>query len=406
MPTHSLTPLQQALEILQVQTQPLPAVSRPLTDALHSVLAQSYSAPEDIPPFSRSAMDGYALGAPSDTTTYHITGDTHAGETYSASLTSGQCIRIATGAPVPDGTTRVIPKELAQESPDRQQVTFESVPDVSFIRQRGEDAKQGDTLLPAGSSLTAGNLSLLASIGVTDPAVYPLPLIAHLTTGNELVAPDQGLKPGQIRDSNSTLVRSFLATHHFELQHQSRASDQEFTISDWIEVQSKSADVLLISGGASVGPRDFPPQLLQDAGFSCEFFRLNLRPGKPAFFGKRNDTYAFVLPGNPGSHLTVLRLVVLPLLQILSSRSSDIPRLAAALKHLHHYTPDQRHTFLPGHLQWNATGFEVSLNPWQSSGDVVSLTGANCLVEIPSDQALPSAGASVNCIPLYDFSLG
>ncbi|MEM6885234.1 MAG: molybdopterin molybdotransferase MoeA [Verrucomicrobiota bacterium] len=402
MSTQPLTSLVDALAVIRTLSEPLAEIKLPLTYALHSVLAQPVTAPEDIPPFSRSAMDGYALNEKKDTLTYSIQGEVHAGETHRTPLKAGQCIRIATGAPIPAGTNRVIPKELAQESGEDQSVTFDHLPEPRFIRHAAEDAHAGDTLLAARNPLTAGDLSLLATIGATSPVVFPLPVIAHLTTGDELVAPEETLGPGQIRDSNSILVRSFLQSHHLLLQHQSRSSDNSSDISQWIEEQSEESDVLLISGGASVGPRDFPPQLLQQAGFSCEFSRLNLRPGKPVFFGKRKDTYAFVLPGNPGSHLTVLRLLVLPLLQILCSRKNAIPRIQAQVENSQTYSPNSRHTFLPGRLERMENEYHVSLNTWRSSGDVVSLSRANCLVEIPSDTELSSPA---NCIPLFGDSL-
>ncbi|MEM6821859.1 MAG: molybdopterin molybdotransferase MoeA [Verrucomicrobiota bacterium] len=392
---------QEALTRVLEAASPLPPEYLSLEQSLHYALLETVTAPEDLPPFDRSAMDGYAIAEATNTHYYSVVGEIHAGDPVHRALVAGECVRIATGGHVPEGANRVIPKELAQEAKNGKRVQFSKGPNTSFIRSKGEDCKKGAVLLEEGQLLMPTDLALLASIGHTLFPVIERPKIAHLTTGDEVVPPSEAPQAGQIRNSNGILVQSFLQSHHFDLVQQAHLGDDEAQIAEWISTWQSQAHVLLISGGASVGPKDFAPDLLKTSGYRGAFSRVAIRPGKPVFFGYQEDHYAFVLPGNPGSHLAILRLLVLPLLQKLAGRAPSDTLVKAQLSETGTYRPDSRETFLPGHLISTGNDSRVSIPQWQSSGDVVSFAQANVLVRIPEEQEVPPAGTFVECLPLY-----
>ncbi len=326
--------LDEALAEIQTRCQPLPAVRVPLAEAFGRVLRETVCAPEDMPSFDRSTRDGYAILRDDPSETFRVVDTLHAADWKPRQLKTGEAVRVATGAAMPCENLRVVMQENVERTGDQIRIVRrESSRNVSV---RGEDLRAGEALLQAGAKLDAGALALLATAGKANPLVSPRLRVCHFTTGDEIIPPDQTPKPGQIRDSNSFLIRGLLqkfpcdlAQHHLpENFEQAKseilesgdesppsstrhvASSQNADMSTHSTFQIADADVILISGGASVGEKDFTRPLLEWLGFEIVFTQVNVRPGRPLIFGTNGNRIAFGLPGNPLSHFVCFHLFV------------------------------------------------------------------------------------------------
>jgi molybdopterin molybdotransferase len=380
-----LTPVPAALREVLSRAPQLPAERVTLAQALDRVLREPARADLDSPPFDASAMDGYALRATDAAQPLRLIGESAAGAAFTGIVGPGECVRIFTGAPVPAGADCVV----KQEDTTREQtnVRITNIPRSGhFIRRRGENRRAGDIVVAAGVRLGPPELAALASAGVTMPQVSRRPRVAHVVTGNELVPPDRKPTGAQIRDSNSALVAALVAKHGGELSVHAHLPD------DLAAAQATLAalpdhDVLLISGGASVGDHDFARPVLTALGYTLHFQQINLRPGKPLVFASRGDRLAFALPGNPVSHWVTFNLFVAPLLHKLITGLDAAPprrrgRLApdAPLP-----PPDARQTIWPARATLVDGEPHVTLLTLASSGDSSGLVGANALVPLPTN---------------------
>lgn len=378
---------------------PLGPIPTSLEHALGRVLRSSIAAPEDFPAFDRSAMDGYAIAADDSSERFEIIGEVKAGDLPALTISPGKCARIFTGAALPPGASQVIMQEdVVREGgfivPQRRGST-------THVRRRGEDAREGDVLLRPGTRLFAPELSLLAQIGHVAPHLSPAPRVVHIAAGDELVAPGGKPGPGQIRDSNSTLVASMLAEAGARIAHQSRCGDDigEF-VREVHSLPDTAWDLLLISGGASVGDYDFGPAALARIGFTTHFHGINLRPGKPLLFATRGRHAAFVIPGNPVSHLACFHAVIRAALECMEGATPSWPIASIPL------AKELPAASGPRDILWPARSFVadgqllVQPLPWQSSGDLCGLASANALIEIlPGTPAQP-AGTLVKTLLL------
>lgn len=356
----------------------------PLTAALDRFLATEARADADSPAFDASAMDGYALRRAEAGAPLRMVGTIAAGTAASRPPGPGECFRIFTGAPVPPGVDCVVPQEDTVREGDCIRIPSPGAAD--FIRRRGENRRAGEIVVPAGTRLGPPELAALAGAGVAHPVVARRPRCLHLATGDELVAPDQTPAAAQLRDSNSTLIAALLARHGGDLVGHARVRD-ELAAARATVAGLPAADLLLISGGASVGARDFARPLLTALGFTLHFEQLDLRPGKPLVFATRGAQLAFALPGNPVSHWVVFQLFLAPLLrQWQTGRAAPFPRLTGRLAAGHHLPPPSpRSTFWPARAEIAAGGFEVTPLPLASSGDSSGLVSANALLPLPAN---------------------
>ena len=271
---------------------------------------------------------------------------------------------------------------------------------VLHVRHRGEDARKGDFLLKAGTSLGAGELALFASLGVTRLKVAPAVRIAHFATGDELVAPDKKLKPGQIRDSNSTLVASLVRQFGGEMVKQARVADDFDLLLKKTRALKKSFDLLLLSGGASVGDYDFGKKLLIALGFKIHFTSINLRPGKPLVFATRGKQAAFVVPGNPVSHLVTLHVAVRLAFEKFAGAKTSWPLARVKLAESFDFKPGARETFWPARTEVKNGELVARALRWQSSGDVTGLIGVNTLLQLGANTPAPKPGDDVSVLML------
>ena len=383
-------PVSRALEFIRSRAVVLPAERVALREARGRVLREDACADEDSPRFDCSAMDGYAFRREDGSERLEVIGEVQAGTEVQLEISAGQCARIFTGARIPDGADCVVMQEETRRDGDFIQLTRDSGP--SHIRKRGENSQRGDVVVAAGAELRVAELAALASCGVTHPLVTRRARVIHLVTGDELIDPAETPRGTQLRDSNSTLVASFFDAVQAELVRHERLPDSLEVSKQIAGTLGNVFDLLLVSGGASVGAYDFARPMLEHAGFRIEFQNVNLRPGKPLALYTRGDTLAFAVPGNPVSHWVILNLFIAPLLAAMSGRSLADTRLIGRVTDDVTQKPNPRETHVPAIATMEAGEFRLQPRRFVSSGDVASVAGANALLEIPADLAGFRAG--------------
>jgi molybdopterin molybdotransferase len=415
----TLKSLDEARAEICTHCRPLPAVRAPLAEAFGRVLRETVCAPEDLPSVDRATRDGYAICADDVSKTFSVVDTIHAADWKPRQLKPGETVRVATGAALPCSGLRVVMQEHVERDGDKLHVV--RLDNSTNVRLRGEEVRQGQPLVPAGIKLNAGALAILAMVGNVNPLVSPRLRILHLTTGDEIVPPDQTPKPGQIRDSNSILIRGLVQHFPCELLHAHLPEDFEkakHSVSAF-SLQPSAFDLLLVSGGASVGEKDFTRPFLEWLGFDIVFNQVNLRPGRPLIFGVNGARVAFGLPGNPLSHFVCYHLfVALALARLVGVDSPAFLRgqLAARLND----ESNPRETLWPakwhgrparelqakeaGGGNWKLAGETPAplLIPlkWSSSGDVTCLAETNALVRVPANTSRLEQFAEVDFLPV------
>lgn len=385
---------EEARNLIAQRVHVLGAERVPLAAALGRRLRESVAAGEDIPAFDRSAMDGYAVRGDDRSPQFHVAFEVPAGAIPTRAIGIGECARVFTGAAIPEGATQVIIQEVAQRTGDR--VSFSKRDGGSNIRRRGEDARAGDILLESGTMLGAVELSLLAQLGNVNPLVSPCPRVLHIVTGSELVSPDSLPEPGQIRDSNSSMVAALIAETGAELVLQKRAGDDLDTLLSAVKSAPDSEwNVLLVSGGASVGDYDFGRRAIEAMGFTVHFHQLNLRPGKPLIFATRGTQIAFIIPGNPLSHFVCWHSVIRAAFCMLLHGSVRDHFVELALGGSKALPGHPRETWWPARIVWSQGGPIAEPLKWQSSGDLTRLAGVDALLRIPADSPPIAPGEKV-----------
>ena len=289
----------------------------------------------------------------------------------------------------------MIVQEVAQRSGDA--VTFSQRGKGINIRSRGEDAREGSVLIERGTQLGAGELSLCAQLGKCAPLIAPRPRILHIATGSELVAPDEIPEAGKIRDSNSTLIAALAAEAGAEIAHQFRVGDDPAQLVGAVSGTDIGRwDMLLLSGGASVGDHDFGARTLRELGFSLHFTQLNLRPGKPLTFATRGRHLAFVIPGNPLSHLVCWHLVIRAALDMLAIGAIEFALVEAPLGGDVALKGNPRETWWPARIAWENSGAKFLPLKWQSSGDLTGIIGLDALIRVPAGITAVQPGETIS----------
>ncbi|HSY17480.1 MAG TPA: molybdopterin molybdotransferase MoeA [Candidatus Acidoferrales bacterium] len=390
--------LAEARALITQKISPLPAQPASLAMEHGRRLREDICADEDMPAFDRSAMDGYAVGLEDDSKQFRIVGEIQPGAVPKFQINRGECARIFTGAQIPVGASQVLMQENVRVEGGN--IIPAQRGQATHIRKRGEDARKGDLLLRSGTRLGAGELALLASLGVVGPKVSPPVRVAHFVTGNELVEPSVKPGPGRIRDSNSTLVAALIRQFGGEISRQENVADEFNVLLEKVRAGEDNFDLLLVSGGASVGDYDFGKKLLGALGFQIHFEQLNLRPGKPLVFATRDNQAAFILPGNPVSHFVTMHVAVRLALQRFTGAGAVWPIVNVRLAESFNHRPDPRETFWPAQVGIQNGELVVRALRWQSSGDVTGLTGANALLQLGANISSPKAGEAVPVLML------
>jgi len=380
--------------------EPMGAERVSLAQAHGRFMAERVVCPIDLPGFDNAAMDGYAVRAddvrdasPARPVALRLVGRTGAGEICPVAVSSGQCVRIATGAPLPQGADAVVMQEDTQPDPDDRDTVriLTAVATGQYVRRRGEDVSRGATLAQHGDHLSVGRIWLLAAAGLSEVVVRQRPVVALLATGSELQPPGQPLAPGQVHDSNRAGLAMLLEQTGAIARLLPMVPDSWQETCQALEHAVHQADVVLTSGGVSVGARDMLKEAWLALGGELEFWRVAIRPGKPFVFGQWKGKYWFGLPGNPVSAFVTFIILVRPaLLRLLGATEWNCPTSWAILQEPLVNAEDRR-AFL--RVTVDDAGKARSAGG-QASHLLSSLATANGLVEVPPHQSL-AAGALV-----------
>ncbi|WP_318443119.1 molybdopterin molybdotransferase MoeA [Photobacterium leiognathi] len=402
-----LMPVETAINNILEQVSPLTKTSTvALADAMGLVLAQDILSPINVPPFANSAMDGYALRAEdlASTDTLVLAGKSFAGIPFEGECQTGQCIRIMTGAEMPAGTDTVIMQE--ETAVDGDNITFNIKPKANDnVRPIGDDVSLGETVLVTGTRLTAREMPLLASLGIAQVEAFHRPKVAFFSTGDELRPVGETLEAGQIYDSNRYGIRALLEKFGCEVLDLGIIPDYPEKLRDAFLRGSTEADVLITSGGVSVGEADYTKDILDQEG-QIGFWKIAMKPGKPFAFGKINNAWFCGLPGNPVSAMLTLYQLVQPMLAKLAGNSQYQPpvRVKAKATTLFKKRPG-RTDFQRGIYSINAEGqFEVATTGNQGSGAFSSMHLANCFVVLEQERGRVQAGEDVT-IEIFNHTL-
>jgi molybdopterin molybdotransferase len=394
--TRSLS-VDEALERILARVRPLGPVSVELLDALGATLAEDAVADRDVPPFRNSAMDGYAVIAAdvaSAPATLRVVGEIAAGDVPSRAIVRGEAMRIMTGAPLPDGADTIVRVEDTDNRTDSVTIAVATRPGTS-VRAAGEDLKRGETILRAGTVLRAAEIGVLATIGRSSVRVIGRPRVAVLSTGDELVELDAPLRPGQIRDANRYSLASAARALGATPVPLGIVRDTADDLRRALREAATKADVIVTSGGVSVGDHDHVKPVVDELG-SMDFWSIAIRPGRPLAFGEIDGKLIFGLPGNPVSSLLGFELFVRPALLKMAGRALlHRPRVTATLDDMLDTPPGLR--FFARGVYEPASNTVRTTGP-QGSGILRSMSLANCFIDVPDTIQHLDRGASVTVI--------
>jgi gephyrin len=388
----------EALRRVLAATPVLAPVTVGLAEACGLVLAEPVVAGEDLPPFPAATMDGYAVVADDGAGWRELIGEQTAGYVADLAVRPGAVARITTGAPVPPGADAVVMVERTREADGRVEIQQERVKPGENIRPVGADLARGQRVLDAGAVVGPAEMGLLASLGRAEVAAHPRPRVAILSTGDELVEPWEQPRPGQIRDANRYALSCAAAALGVPIVRSAIAVDEEGPLRALLADALAAADVLITSGGVSMGQLDLVKVLLDDLA-EVQFGRVFMKPGKPLHFAVTDDrTLIFGLPGNPVSALVGFELFARPaLLKLAGHRDPVRPRTPVTLAHA--ITPGDRPEFQRAVVRRGGDGRLVAATTGaQSSSRLASLVGANALLVLPARREPFQEGEQVEAI--------
>lgn len=395
-----LLPIDDALARICNQLNPVNTTETiALHNALDRVLALSITAPINVPAGDNSAMDGYALRAQDCAKTLTVIGQSLAGHSFEGDITAGQTVRIMTGALVPTGADTVVMQEHVQRQGDQLLIT--QTPELGEnIRRAGEDILLGSEVLRSGRRLSAVDIGLLASLGLAQVTVMRKLRVAILTTGDELLSPGSAPQAGKIYDSNRPLLAALLTRLPIELMDLGIIPDNLNALRTAFTTAMEWADVVISTGGVSVGDADYTKDVLAELG-EINFWKIAMKPGKPFAFGRLGRGWFFGLPGNPVSTAVTYHQLVVPGLRYLAGEIlAPQKTLSAIAGHALKKQPG-RTDFQRGILANNKGINSVISAGLQSSGVLSAMAQANCYICLEADRGSVAAGESVNVI-LFD----
>ena len=365
-----------------------------LRDATGRVLATSAASAIDVPPFDRAAMDGYAVvagdtfGASRDCVkTLRLVHTSYSGDAPAQAIASGECVEIATGAPLPDGADAVVMVEETEKTTEGVRI-FTPVYPGQHVGRRAADISKGQTVVASGSVLNAGSIGALAAVGTTTIEVIARPHVAILSTGNEIIEPGQPLGPGQIYNINRFTLTSIIETHGGTVSAVDTVVD---TLADLVEAicRNAAADLIVFSGGSSVGERDLMLDAVRQTG-EVIFHGIAVKPGKPTLLGKVGSTPVLGMPGNPTSCLSNAYLLVIPMLRQMARLPPYEPPTIHVPLARRIVSTTGRHQFFTVRVVDGS-----AIPAFKGSGDITSMAHADGYIEIPAQTDIVEAGEMV-----------
>lgn len=398
-----LKPFAQALEQILAAMNPVTETELlPLTDCIDRILAKDLQSVHQLPPWNCSAMDGYALNFSLYQTdqTLTLVGSSFAGHPYSGKVAAGECIRIMTGACLPDDCDLVVMQENVQA--DGNNISLQGkIEQWQHVRKAGSDVLAGETLLSKGQRINPRNIGIAASLGLNEIPVFRRLKVAIFSTGDELVTPGEKLATGQIYDSNRFSVAAVCQRLGCELMDFGLVDDDQQKIKSVMLEAASTADVLLTSGGVSVGEADYVKPIVEEIG-QIDLWKVAIKPGKPIAIGSIKQCHFFGLPGNPVSAMVTLNLLVQPALQKLSGMKVQEPIIISAICHSALQKKPGRRDYQRGSAYRDQHGnWQVKSTGAQGSARLTSIADGNCYIVLDESSGDVTAGETVN-IQFFD----
>lgn len=390
--------LREAADLIMRQVPPPREETVALADALGRALAEDVAADRDQPPFDKSAMDGFAVRAADVPGTLEIVEEIAAGSVPSKRVEAGRCARIMTGAPLPDGADAVVKVEDTQTDGSRVAIGVAAKPG-QHVCPRAEDVRAGEVVLRQGATIRPAEIGVLASVGRARVRVVRRPTCAMMATGNELVEVDAVPGDGQIRNTNAHGVAAQVRAMGFACDVLPTARDTLDSLRRGIR-EGLKRDVMLLSGGVSVGGYDLVIEALKAEGVEAVLHKVAIKPGKPFFFGVRGEQRVFGLPGNPVSSFVIFEVFVRPFLGEaagLASLRREVLRARLVQRYAHRM---DRTCFLPARLERDGNDLAAELVEWNGSADLVGLTRADALAIVPANTEAVEKGEWIDVMIL------
>jgi molybdenum cofactor synthesis domain-containing protein len=395
-PIRETIPLDEALALIAEVARPVERVERvPLADAAGRVLAEAVIATGDVPPFDRAAMDGYAVIAEDtfgagryEPRTFRCIETVFTGQLPTRRLTRGECIEIATGAPLPAGADAVVMVEETEKGPDGDVRVFTPVYPRQHVGRRGADIAAGQSVLSPGDLLNPSRIGALAAVGITIVPVYERPRVAILSTGNEIAALGEPLGPGQIYDINRHTLAAIIAAHGGVPIASPTVPDNLPELTAAV-LRLAAEDILVFSGGSSVGERDLTLDALRSSG-EVLFHGIAVKPGKPTVFGRVNGRPVLGMPGYPASCLSNAYMLLVPMLRRMARLPDHRPHTARVPLSRRIVSTTGRHQFYTVRIVNGA-----AVPAFKASGDITSMSQADGYIEIPAQTDIVEAGEIV-----------
>ena len=383
----------QAQAVIAGRSSLLPAETRPIDEALGLVLAEQVIASGDVPSCANSAMDGFAVQAGEAGRTLTVIGESRAGQPADVAVGAGEAIRISTGAVMPEGADAVAPIELADDQGESVRL-LEEFESGRNVRLAGEDLRAGDAVLAPGRVLGPAGLGIAVAAGRAELQCVRRARVAVVATGEELREPGAELAPGELHNSNLTTLQALVRAGGGEVVLASHVGDDADATARCLAAALEQADVVVCSGGVSVGPHDHVKGALTELGVEQHFWRVALRPGRPTWFGSHGAKLVFGLPGNPVSAMVTFLLFVAPALRAIEGRPQQ-PTTSVKLGE-----PIARHSGRDECVRVRLEGGEAFATGPQGSHILSSMTLADALAVIPRGEGSLAAGSQIELLPL------
>lgn len=384
--------VKEAIQTVLENSQLLDSTERKVMDSLGYFLAKDILSTVSLPYYDQSAMDGYAISGVHSV--YEVIDEVKAGDSRVLEIKSGECVRIFTGAMIPKGATAIAKQEIVSRK-DNSIELQENVSEGTSIRKKGEEIEKNDLVVQKGTLISPSVIGVLSAIGMDKVDVFKQPNVSVIVTGNELVKPGNELKNGQIYESNSFTLKASLNAIGIEPTLESVVDDFEKT-KDCIKNAINRSDVVILTGGISVGDYDFVGKALEDLDVNQLFYKVKQKPGKPLYFGERNGVTVFALPGNPSAVLTCYYMYVLPsILKMIGSLEPSLSKRTCVLQHDFVKKGDRTHLLRALEIKG-----EVSVLEKQSSAMLSSFIEANCLLQVSGETEKVNKGEEVEVFML------
>ncbi|PRX44828.1 molybdopterin molybdotransferase MoeA [Salegentibacter salegens] len=389
--------VEQAKKILAENSERGQIIEKKLGECLGLILAENIYSPIDVPSFDNSAMDGYAMNFDENSRSWVVSNIIQAGDTSEINIASGKAARIFTGAKIPKGTNTVIPQELIEViEVDQIKYIGDKISSGSNVRLKGSQSKKNSLILEKGQIFGAGQIGLFASVGVSQVKVFATPKVGFIVTGNELKEPGTPLKDGEIYNSNGPMLEALLKESGVKQIKSYKAPDDKASLQKIIDQALSENDILLLSGGISVGDYDFVKDCLNAAKVEELFYKIKQRPGKPMFAGKKDKKMIFALPGNPASVHSCFIQYVRPSIKHWLGKTA-VWEADHKLKITEDIPKKPGFTYF---MKGRKVNNSVELLKGQQSFNLQAFATAECLLELPAESSEVTAGTKVK---VYDL---